>query len=172
MKRARAEAEAALDRLDRRAAALPEAARGDAAGVVAARRTILALIDGHAADATPGTRTRIHGDYHLGQVLVVRNDFVITDFEGEPTRSLAERREKQSPMKDVAGMLRSFDYALHATLLRLADAGADTQLLRRRLGAEWLGGRGGHSSMATTTRRRRPAFPARQRSATACSNCS
>ena len=56
-------------------------------------------------------KARHHGDYHLQQVLVSRNDFVIIDFEGEPSRSLAERRQKYPPMKDVAGMLRSFDYA-------------------------------------------------------------
>jgi maltose alpha-D-glucosyltransferase/alpha-amylase len=66
---------------------------------------------------TQMTQIRIHGDYHLGQVLWVQNDFVILDFEGEPARPVAERRRKQPALKDVAGMLRSFSYAAYATLL-------------------------------------------------------
>jgi maltose alpha-D-glucosyltransferase/alpha-amylase len=64
------------------------------------------------------TRTRIHGDYHLGQVLRAKADFVILDFEGEPARPLAERRQKQVPLKDVAGMLRSFHYAAFSAMAR------------------------------------------------------
>jgi maltose alpha-D-glucosyltransferase/alpha-amylase len=85
--------------------------------VLSRRRQILDRFRRLGADTIDGLRTRIHGDYHLGQVLRYRSDFIILDFEGEPARPLSERRQKQSPMKDVAGMLRSFGYAAYATLI-------------------------------------------------------
>ena len=68
------------------------------------------------------SRIRTHGDYHLGQLLRAGKDFVIIDFEGEPARPISERRLKRSALRDVAGMLRSFDYAPYAVLFGKAPS--------------------------------------------------
>ncbi len=83
---------------------------------IALEDRILALFKKILDRKISATRIRCHGDYHLGQVLYTGKDFVIIDFEGEPARSLAERRRKRSPLQDVAGMVRSFHYAAHTVL--------------------------------------------------------
>ncbi|HTG27911.1 MAG TPA: putative maltokinase [Methylomirabilota bacterium] len=96
---------------------LPENAKPKVEKVLGSEPQIIERF--HAALSAPirAVRTRIHGDYHLGQVLYTGADFVIIDFEGEPARPLSQRRLKRSPLQDVAGMLRSFHYAAHAPLL-------------------------------------------------------
>jgi maltose alpha-D-glucosyltransferase/alpha-amylase len=108
-------ATSALDRLEQRRDAL-NSGQSDGVRLLARRAEILEYIERLLPAKPRGSKTRLHGDYHLGQVLLAQNDFVITDFEGEPTRPLAERRQKGSVLRDVAGMLRSFNYARHQAL--------------------------------------------------------
>ena len=68
-----------------------------------------------------GERIRVHGDYHLGQVLVKDDDFYILDFEGEPESTIRDRKVKQPPLKDIAGLFRSFHYAIYATIFNNSD---------------------------------------------------
>jgi maltose alpha-D-glucosyltransferase/alpha-amylase len=115
-KRVREIAVAALDRIAAKRASLGGAAAEQADRLLALRDPILSRIDSRVPARLNGSKTRLHGDYHLGQLLLVQNDFVIIDFEGEPARSLSERREKHCVLKDVAGMLRSFSYAREQAL--------------------------------------------------------
>jgi maltose alpha-D-glucosyltransferase / alpha-amylase len=113
-----AHASSAFDALKANVARLPDGVLERAALVLSRRTLVLDRFRQLAAGEIHALRTRIHGDYHLGQVLRSKGDFVILDFEGEPARSLAERRTKQSPLKDVAGMLRSFSYAAFSALMK------------------------------------------------------
>jgi maltose alpha-D-glucosyltransferase/alpha-amylase len=99
----------------------------------ASLKDVLARIDACAAPAGPTLKTRLHGDYHLGQVLLSNNDFVIIDFEGEPSRPLEESRRKHTPLRDVAGMLRSFDYAKWSALKRAVETDPGLQKLSHEL---------------------------------------
>jgi maltose alpha-D-glucosyltransferase/alpha-amylase len=123
---------ATLEALRMQLSTLDESASDNAALLLSRRVELMARARAIASLPPGGQRIRIHGDFHLGQTLrteaestdaktmqrTEQGDFVLLDFEGEPARSLPERRRKQSPLKDVAGMMRSFSYAAHFALYR------------------------------------------------------
>ena len=129
------EASAMLTKLER--TRLPDRARERAEQLLSRRDRLLALIRDLLPDAVTAQKTRLHGDYHLGQVIVVKNDFFIVDFEGEPSRALAARRTKSSPLRDVAGMIRSFDYAAVTAVRQLADTRAAAEPRMVQLAESW-----------------------------------
>jgi len=113
---AAAQARKALQALETPAQPLPPAAADGARQLLQYREVLLERIRSGPAVEFTAAKIRVHGDYHLGQVLWSEGDFYILDFEGEPARAIEERRRKQSPLKDVAGMIRSFGYAAYAGL--------------------------------------------------------
>jgi maltose alpha-D-glucosyltransferase / alpha-amylase len=131
------QAEAAFDALEKCEETVDEPLRELVDSILGRKDECLATIRTLTKGKITASKTRIHGDYHLGQVLVVENDFFIIDFEGEPARSLAERRVKSSAFKDVAGMLRSFEYAGWAALFALAEHHADATAKLSPLALEW-----------------------------------
>jgi maltose alpha-D-glucosyltransferase/alpha-amylase len=100
--------------LRQRLSGLPEEIREEVRPVLDEEPAILRRFQSLNDLKLTALRIRCHGDYHLGQVLYTGKDFCIIDFEGEPARPLTERRIKRSPLRDVAGMLRSFSYAAHS----------------------------------------------------------
>jgi trehalose synthase-fused probable maltokinase len=136
--------EAWCARLERTMAALGAALEGLPAEARASAQRVLegaprlreVLGELPALGPEPVMKIRIHGDYHLGQVLRTETGFVVVDFEGEPARTPAERRAKHCALKDVAGMLRSWAYAARAAVMRAAEAHPDDRGVEERL-APW-----------------------------------
>lgn len=134
---ARQEARGALEALRQVRRSADEGAMPEIDRLIGAEQAIMDWFDAFATGDVAGQRIRIHGDYHLGQLLVAKNDVVILDFEGEPGRPLEERRRKSSPLRDVAGMLRSYDYAAFTALDRAGPADEATKSRQREMAEAW-----------------------------------
>jgi maltose alpha-D-glucosyltransferase / alpha-amylase len=134
--RIREEAANAFDLLKANLSSLPDDTLEMAGMAIRNRKQILDKLQ-LPARADYGKRIRVHGDYHLGQVLRSRNDFYIVDFEGEPARPLAQRRAKHSPLKDVAGMMRSFSYVANSTLMNYTARHPETFASMEPLARLW-----------------------------------
>lgn len=109
--------------LQKRAGRFPEPIRMEATRILQHQQEILDTFRTLLGQKITGKRLRCHGDFHLGQILYTGKDFVIIDFEGEPSRPISERRIKRSPLKDVAGILRSFHYAAHSAIAEVKIRG-------------------------------------------------
>ena len=107
----------------RRLKVLPEDIREQTAAILEHEGNILERFQAILGRKMSASRIRCHGDYHLGQVLYTGRDFVIIDFEGEPARPISERRIKRSPLRDAAGMIRSFHYAAYTCFFNLIAHG-------------------------------------------------
>jgi maltose alpha-D-glucosyltransferase/alpha-amylase len=101
------------------------------------RKALMARIHGAVPASVELVKTRCHGDLHLSQVMAASDDFFIVDFEGEPSRPIAERRRKNCPLRDVAGMLRSFDYAAAAALRERAAIRPESGVALRPWSDDW-----------------------------------
>lgn len=119
--------------LNKKLDSLPAEAKALAQEVIDRKDLIINFILSFDEEQLRSIRIRIHGDYHLGQILIQGDDFYILDYEGEPESTIRDRKVKQSPLKDVAGLLRSFHYAIHAVQKDAKNQGLELHQSGQRL---------------------------------------
>jgi maltose alpha-D-glucosyltransferase / alpha-amylase len=130
-------AERVFDSLKQRRDAVKEADRSLIDQVLAQRSGLHSRLNALLPSDIDGLNIRLHGDFHLGQMLIVKDDIFIIDFEGEPRRVLAERRRKAPAARDVAGLIRSIDYSVTAALARALKVAPDEQIKLAAALSEW-----------------------------------
>jgi maltose alpha-D-glucosyltransferase/alpha-amylase len=135
--RTMARAEQAFAYLERLPETADEEARDLAGRLLGLRDAMLKRIDTLVPRIARGNKLRLHNDYHLAKILVAENDVFIIDFEGEPDRPVEERRQKAPPSRDIATMLRSFDYAVRTAIDRQKQRGATLLDEIEALGLDW-----------------------------------
>jgi maltose alpha-D-glucosyltransferase/alpha-amylase len=116
---------------------VPDSAAGIARALLENRDAIASYIEKGRGATFGGKKIRHHGDFHLGQILIAKDDAYILDFEGEPRRALEERRQKAPPARDAAGFIRSIDYAISAALDRASDLNAEDRSVLAPLMRDW-----------------------------------
>lgn len=127
-----------FDLLNKKLPDLPENVKAEAQEVLALRDAILDQFKDIFDHKIDTLKIRTHGDYHLGQVLFTGKDFIILDFEGEPARPYSERRLKRSPIRDVAGMIRSFHYAVYNNILNDGQQGKEDTAEKEFWAEQWF----------------------------------
>jgi maltose alpha-D-glucosyltransferase / alpha-amylase len=130
-------AEGVFTLLDRLSRDLPETTAQLARRLLGHRDIVLAEIEALRTQHISGIKIRHHGDFHLGQVLIAKDDAYILDFEGEPRRGLSERRSKAPPARDVAGFVRSIDYATSAAIDRAPNLTPEERAALVKLMRDW-----------------------------------